>query len=603
MSPALNPDDYKEVLLFLGTAGIVVPVFRRLQISPVIGFLGAGILLGPQGIGRLSDLPQLSALQIGDTHRVAQIAEFGVVFLLFMIGLELSYERLLRLRRLVFGLGAAQVLLCTAALALTAKTLFGLSLGASIVAGAALALSSTAIVIPVLIERKRLGTTAGRASFAVLLFQDLMVAPLLFAISMAGDTGTGDWSSNLAATAVPALAVLALIVLGGRLLLRPFFRLVAQSHSTELFMAACLLIVIGTGLVSAMGGLSMALGAFIAGLLLGETEYRREIETTLEPFKGLLLGLFFVSIGAGLDLALLFAKPALVLGIALGIIVAKMVITFALARFAGLAAPAARESAFVIAPGGEFAFVMLSAATAQLILPAATADLLTLAVTLTMVTIPLLAWIGGKRRPVDPTTLAPELAARPSEAEAKGRVIIVGYGRVGKLVGDMLKRHNRDFIAIDGSTKLVTRERPTTPNLYWGDATRIELLRACGLDTASALVVTMDQHQQSEQVVEMARKLRPDLTIVARARDAHHATHLYALGVTDAIPETLEASLQLAEAVLVDIGVPMGYVIASIHDKRDEFRKILQNDEDQRAERRAIRLSTRIKDMSRQKPG
>ena len=596
MSPALNPDDYKEVLLFLGTAGIVVPLFRRLKISPVIGFLAAGVLLGPHGIGQL---PALSSLQIGDTHRVAQIAEFGVVFLLFMIGLELSYERLLRLRRLVFGLGVAQMLVSTAALAAIAKSLFGLTTGAAIVAGAALALSSTSVVIPVLIDRKRLGTTAGRASFAVLLFQDLMVAPLLFAISMAGDRGSGSWSENLAATALPALAVLALLVLGGRLLLRPLFRQVAQTHSTELFMAACLLVVIGTGLVSAMGGLSMALGAFIAGVLLGETEYRREIETTLEPFKGLLLGLFFVSIGAGLDLTLLFANPVLVLGIALGLVVTKAVLTFALARFAGLAAPAARESALVIAPGGEFAFVMLSAATAQLILPASTADLLTLAVTLSMVLIPLLAWIGGKRRAIDPVTLAPELAARPSEAETKGRVIIVGYGRVGKLVGELLKRHNRDFIAIDGSTKLVTQERATTPNLYWGDATRIELLRACGLDTASALVVTMDRHQQSEQVVEMARKLRPDLTIVARARDAHHATHLYTLGVTDAIPETLEASLQLAEAVLVDIGVPMGYVIASIHDKRDEFRKLLQKQEDDMRERRAIRLSTRIKDMGR----
>lgn len=599
MTPTLNPDDYKELLLFLGTAGIVVPLFRRLKVSPVIGFLGAGLLLGPQGIGQWA---QFSAMQLSDTQRVAQIAEFGVVFLLFMIGLELSYERLLRLRRLVFGLGAAQVIASTATLALAAATLFGLSTGAAIVAGAALALSSTAIVIPVLIDRKRLATTAGRAAFAVLLFQDLMVAPLLFAISMAGESGNGGWSSNLAATALPALAVVALIVLVGRLLLRPLFRQVAQTHSTEFFMAACLLVVIGTGVVSAMGGLSMALGAFIAGLLLGETEYRREIETTLEPFKGLLLGLFFVSIGAGLDLALLGAKPLLVIGIALGLIAMKAVITFLLARFAGLPTPAARECALVTAPGGEFAFVMLGAATAQMILTSATADLLTLAVTLSMMLIPLLSWMGAKRRPVDPATLSPELAARPSEAETKGRVIIVGYGRVGKLVADMLKRHNREFIAIDGSTKLVTQERPTNPNLYWGDATRIELLRACGLDTASALVVTMDRHHLSEQVVEMARKLRPDLTIVARARDAHHATHLYALGVTDAIPETLEASLQLAEAVLVDIGVPMGYVIASIHDKRDEFRKLLQRQEDDRRERRAIRLSTRIKNMGRPKP-
>jgi CPA2 family monovalent cation:H+ antiporter-2 len=601
VAAALAVEDYKEVLLFLGTAGIVVPLFRRLKISPVIGFLGAGILLGPQGLGQLSHLPWLAALTLDDTDRIAQIAEFGVVFLLFMIGLELSYERLVRLRRLVFGLGAAQVLACSAALAVCAHLLLGLSTGSALLVGAALALSSTAVVIPVLIDRRRLSTTAGRTSFAVLLFQDLMVAPLLFAISMASDGAGHSWGLRLAETALPALAVVALLVLGGRLLLRPFFRLVAQARSTELFMAACLVIVIGTGVSSHAGGLSMALGAFIAGMLLGETEYRREVETTLEPFKGLLLGLFFVSVGASLDLALLFKSPLLVLGITVGLVLIKLSLTFGLARMAGLPFAAARESAYVIAPGGEFAFVMLSAAVLQKIIPSETASLLTLSVTLSMMLIPLLAVIGGRERKRDPATLPPQLAARPDEVAKKGHVIVVGYGRVGQLVGDMLKRHNRDFIALDGSTRLVTKERANSPNLYWGDATKIDLLRACGLETASALVITINAHEQSEKIVELTRKARPDLTIVARARDAHHASHLYTLGVTDAIPETLEASLQLAEAVLVDIGVPMGYVIASVHEKRDEFRKMLQIEEDSRTHR-AVRLSTRIKDLNKPKP-
>jgi CPA2 family monovalent cation:H+ antiporter-2 len=592
-------EDTKEVLLFLATAGVVVPLFRRLKVSPVIGFLGAGVLLGPHGLGGFSNHPWLDFFQLENTQRIAKIAEFGVVFLLFMIGLELSYERLTRLRRLVFGLGAAQVLLSTLVLGELAALIFGLPQGAALVVGGALALSSTAIVIPVLAERRRLSTTAGRAAFAVLLFQDLMVAPLLFAVSMAGDRGGGTGADMLYAI-LPAMAALAVLVLGGRLLLRPLFHQVALARSTEFFMATCLFVVIGTGVASAMSGLSMALGAFIAGLLLGETEYRREIEVTLEPFKGLLLGLFFVSIGVELDLTQIARSPGLVVGIALGLIVLKAAILFGLARVAGLPAPAAGETALLLGPGGEFAFVMITAAVAERLLPASTGATLILAVTLSMATIPLLALLGARRRPVDPQALDPELAATPPQEQRKGRVIVVGYGRVGRLVGEMLARHKLDFIAVDGDPKLVARERPQARNLYWGDATRPEFLRACGLEEASALIVTIDRPQQAEQVVALARKARPDITIVARARDAHHATQLYALGATDAIPETTEASLQLSEAALVDIGVPMGLVIASIHEKRDEYRKLLQPDGEEH-ERRAFRPSTRMKDMGRRR--
>ena len=596
---ALALSDTKEVLLFLATAGVVVPLFRRLKVSPVIGFLGAGVLLGPHGLGGLSDQPWLDFFQLQNTQRIAQIAEFGVVFLLFMIGLELSYERLARLRRLVFGLGAGQVAVSTLVLGEIAAMLFGLPQGAALVVGGALALSSTAIVIPVLAGRKRLATTAGRAAFAVLLFQDLMVAPLLFAVSMAGDRGEGTRLDMLYAV-LPAMAALAVLVLGGRLLLRPLFHQVALARSTEFFMAACLFVVIGTGVASAMSGLSMALGAFIAGLLLGETEYRREIEVTLEPFKGLLLGLFFVSIGVELDLTRIAHAPGLVIGVALGLIALKAAILFGLARVAGLPAPAAGETALLLGPGGEFAFVMLTAAMAEHLVPADVGATLILAVTLSMATIPLRALLGAKRRTPAPGTLDPELAAAPGEEGRKGRVIIVGYGRVGRLVGEMLACHKLDFIAVDGDPRLVARERPKARNLYWGDATKPEFLRACGLEEASALILTIDRPQQAEQVVAIARKARPDITIIARARDAHHATQLYALGATDAIPETIEASLQLSEAALVDIGVPMGLVIASIHEKRDEYRKLLQPGA-QEPERRAIKLSTRVKDMHRRR--
>ena len=598
---ALALEDTKEVLLFLATAGVAVPLFRRLKLSPVIGFLGAGVLLGPHVLGRLPDDSWLGVLQLENTVRIAQIAEFGVVFLLFMIGLELSYERLARLRRLVFGLGAGQVALSAVLIGEIAAMIFGLPRGAALVVGGALALSSTAIVIPVLAERRRLSTTAGRAAFSVLLFQDLMVAPLLFTVSMAGSQGgAASGTAEIFWAFAPAIAALGVLVLGGRLLLRPLFHQVALTRSREFFMAACLFVVIGAGVASAMNGLSMALGAFIAGLLLGETEYRREIEVTLEPFKGLLLGLFFVSIGAELDLSQVARAPGLVIGIAAGLIVLKAAVLFALARVAGLPSPAARELSLLLGPGGEFAFVMISAAIAQRLLPEDVGATLILAVTLSMATIPLLAMVGAVRRAPDASGLDPELAAAPPPERPKGRVILVGYGRVGRLVGEMLARHNLDFIAVDGDPKLVKRERRQIRNVYWGDATKPDFLKACGLEDARAIIVTIDRAQQTERVVEIARKARPDITIVARARDAHHATRLYELGATDAIPETIEASLQLSEAALVDIGVPMGLVIASIHEKRDEFRKLLQPVAEDH-ERRAIKMSTRLKDMSRRR--
>ena len=598
---ALALEDTKEVLLFLATAGVAVPLFRRLKVSPVIGFLGAGVLLGPHVLGRLPDDSWLGVLQLENTGRIAQIAEFGVVFLLFMIGLELSYERLARLRRLVFGLGAGQVALSAVLIGEIAAMIFGLPRGAALVVGGALALSSTAIVIPVLAERRRLSTTAGRAAFSVLLFQDLMVAPLLFTVSMAGSQGgAASGTAEIFWAFAPAIVALGVLVLGGRLLLRPLFHQVALARSTEFFMAACLFVVIGAGVASAMNGLSMALGAFIAGLLLGETEYRREIEVTLEPFKGLLLGLFFVSIGAELDLSQVARAPGLVIGIAAGLIVLKAAVLFDLARVAGLPSPAARELSLLLGPGGEFAFVMISAAIAQRLLPEDVGATLILAVTLSMATIPLLAMVGAVRRAPDASGLDPELAAAPPPEHPKGRVILVGYGRVGRLVGEMLARHKLDFIAVDGDPKLVSRERRETRTLYWGDATKPDFLRACGLEDARAIIVTIDRAQQTERVVEIARKARPDITIVARARDAHHATRLYELGATDAIPETIEASLQLSEAALVDIGVPMGLVIASIHEKRDEFRKLLLPVAEEH-ERRAIKMSTRLKDMSRRR--
>lgn len=589
----LSPESYKELLLFLGTAGVIVPLFARLHASPVIGFLVAGIALGPFGLGALSgEMRWLSAFSITDVDRIAYLAEFGVAFLLFMIGLELSWERLLRMRKLVFGLGSLQVIFSAVVLGLIALA-FGQTPASATVLGSALALSSTALALPTLAENKRLNSAAGRASFAVLLFQDLAVAPLLFMVSIFGAREGAGVGTGLLYALAPAVIALALLVGLGRLILRPLFHLVAATRSAELFVAACLLVVIGTGLIMAASGQSMALGAFIAGLLLAETEYRRQIEVTIQPFQALLLGLFFVSVGAGLDLSQILDNPIPTVGVAAGLVIAKMLVLFPVARGFGLPPKVAREVSVVLGPAGEFAFVVIGAAITVNVVPGAIGATAMVAATLSMISIPLLVRLsirGASTRPAEDPVLS---TLTPESADAPARVIIVGYGRVGQLVGQMLARHDIPFLAIDTDPAMVARERRDGKAIFYGDATQVELLRRCGIATARALVVTMDNPAAVESIVTAARAERTDLTIVARARDAPHATKLYSLHVTDAVPETIEASLQLSEALLIDIGVPMGPVIASIHEKRDEFRRALQPAQEVGRQRRAIRRATR----------
>ena len=573
LSDAFDASIYKEALLFLATAGIVAPLFFRLRLSPVLGYLLAGVALGPQGLGRLAGAaPWLDALALRNVDAIDRVAAFGVVFLLFAMGLELSFERLKSLRRLVFGFGLAQVAASTLLLGAAAYAL-GQSPKASFAIGAALSLSSTAIVIPLLAERKRMNSLAGRLSFAVLLCQDLAVAPLLFmASALASHDSLGP---GLVFALAPAALALAGAIFLGRFALRPLFQSVALTRSPEFFMAACLLVVLGAALITARAGLSMALGAFVAGLLLAETEYRREIEVTIAPFRGLLLGLFFVSVGAELDVATLLARPLQILALVAGLLLTKAIVVVVLGRLFALAGDAAGEAALLLAPAGEFAFVIIGAAAAGKLIDPVGAASLSVVSAMTMMGLPLLARLGVyvAARPSAPQ-LPPEALEPPSRSDAP-RVIIAGFGRVGALVGQLLDMHQIPFIAIDDDVRLIARERRAGRPVFFGDAARSEFLRNCGIETARALIVTMDDAEANEHIVIAARLLRPDLTLVSRARDADHAQQLYALGVTDAVPETIEASLQLAEAALVDIGVPMGLVIASIHEKRDEIRKLL----------------------------
>lgn len=594
MAHEVSPESYKDLVLFLATAGIVAPIFKRLKINPILGYLLAGVILGPFGLGRFIHLaPWLDYVTVDNPDEIAQLAEFGVVFLLFMIGLELSWERLRLMRRWVFGLGAVQVIGCSLALG-AGGMLLGLEPVAALTIGAALTLSSTAIAVPVLAERRRLHSEAGRATFSVLLFQDLAVAPILITLAILG-RGNGTFQLQDLLALAPAAVGLAAIVLVGRLALRPMLKSVAKAKSEEMFMAACLLVIIGAGMVAALSGLSMALGAFVAGVLLAETEYRHEVEVKIEPFKGLLLSLFFVSLGIRLDLSLLAAQPATILATALGLLVLKTAVVFGSGLLMGLNRRAAIEAALILAAGGEFAFVLLDNAMSAQVVPPAIGQAVLVSATLTMFLIPGLAALGGylgrRNAPLPVSETPPSSANEPDRVgpEPAGQVLVIGYGRVGKLVGDMLGRHDLPWIAVERDARLVEQGRRDGARIYYGDASRLELLERCGLATARAVVVTMDAFEVAEAVVAAARGARPDVPIVVRARDARHAARLYELGATDAVPETIEASLQLSEAVLVDIGVPMGLVIASIHERRDEYRQKLNRPDALGGRRRRLR--------------
>ena len=443
-------------------------------------------------------------MTLDNVGEIAPVAEFGVVFLLFMIGLELSWERLVRLRGLVFGFGAFQVFGCAAALGAIALALKQ-EPPAAIVLGFALALSSTAIVVPDLADRGRLGTTAGRTIFSVLLFQDLMVAPLLFLVAALG-TLSGGVGALLLTSVLPACAGIAFVVLVGRLVLRPFFHLVAAAGSSEFFMAACLLVVIGTGFISAMTGLSMGLGAFIAGLLLAETEYRRQIEVTIDPFRGLLLGLFFVSVGASLDLAADLPSRSARSASPPRSSSSSSRSTYAAARAVRFGRNVAAEAALMLAPGGEFAFVMIIASIASKVLSPDAGAAAMVGVTLSMFAIPPLGALASRLLRGAPDA---ETAPLPEQDAGARKAIIVGFGRVGQLVGEMLKAHQIAFLVVETNPALVRRFRRQGVEIYWGNAARPEFLTRSGIAKARALVVTIDAPEMSEEIVATARAAEP----------------------------------------------------------------------------------------------
>ena len=577
MAEAVNYQAYSDALVVLGTAGVIVPLLRRAGVSPVLGYLGAGAVLGPLALGSfIGDYPLLYWFTVIDAKSVTAIAELGVVFLLFLIGLELSFERLKAMRRLVLGLGGLQLAISFVVISLIALA-FGLTPQIAAVLAACLALSSTAIVLELLAQQERLLTSGGRASFSVLLAQDVAVVPILLFIGILGAKGGDSVLLSIATALGQALLVLAVIVLVGRAVLRPLFRLVGGQRSEELFIAAVLFVIVATGILAAKAGLSMAIGAFVAGLLLAETEYRRAVQATIEPFKGLLLGIFFFSVGMNIDFREVAREPLLLFGLAFGLIALKAGIVYALARYFALTRAASLEAALLLGPGGEFAFVGIGLATGLALIEPKLGSFVLAAISLTMALLPSLSALARRLAPLleEAKPKDPALEALP-EAQ-QGHAIIIGYGRVGKTVASLLRQHDLRQIAIDNDPASVSRARRTGEEVFFGDAARPAFLQACGIGTARSVIITINAAAEIDQIITAIRGLRPDLPIISRARDAAHARHLYAQGVNETVPETIEASLQLSEAALVGLGVPMGRVIASIHQKRADFAEELRS--------------------------
>ena len=554
ISPALS-----DALTILGAAGIVIPAFARFRISPVIGFIVVGIIAGPFGLGALVPrYPWLEALSITDAAAIEPFAELGIVLLLFSIGLELSFRRLVAMRRMVFGIGAAEMLLI-AALIGGALIAFGWAVQPALWLALALAMSSTALVLPI----SGTHSPVGRAALSMLLFEDLALVPMLLLIGAA----SGAAASSLATVAVQGALVIAAMLLVGRFALPALFAQAARAKNPELFLAISLLVVILAATVTAMAGLSPILGALIAGLVIAETDYRQEVETVTAPFRGLALGVFLITVGMRIDLAALLSDWPTLLGALAAVILVKAVVTALLLRAAGVRPSVAAETGLLMASPSETTLIVLGAAGVAGILSADSVAFWSAATAIGLTITPLLASLGRMTaRRVDRDSI------ETVPVDVAGRTMIFGFGRVGRMIADMLAEHRRPYLAIDSDIDSFIEAREAGYSVIYGDVARRGFADHLGLTSAAAVVLTMDDPVLTARLTKRLRADFPDLPLIARARDTNHAAALYRAGVTDAVPEALEASLQLSEAVLVDIGVAMGPVIASIHEKRAELR-------------------------------
>ena len=553
-----------QALVFLAATCVVVPALRKVRLSTVMGFLLIGVAMGPHVLGRMAETwPWLGGFELEAREPARVLAELGIIFLLFVIGLEVSFERLWALRRYVFGMGFAQVALSTVAIAGIAMA-FGNSFAVAAVIGLAFALSSTALVLQLLRERRQIATSVGRASFSVLLMQDLMVVPILFLVA-ALSAGGNVFEQRIGVAMLTALASLAAILIAGRLILRPLFRWVASANSREIFIAAAMLSALGMGAAAQAAGLSMALGAFLGGLLLAETEFRHQIEADLDPFKDLLLGLFFVTVGMQIDVALLLSEPMRIIIGVIGLFVVKAGIIAPLARAFGLSWPRAIETAFLLGGAGEFAFVVIGAARGGGAIPEATADFMLVVTALSIFITPLVASLGAylSHHVLTTTPTPPPEAARES-----GHVVIAGFGRVGQMLADLLSSQEIPHVAVEGEMSDIHKLRGQGRPVHFGDASSRQVLESVGGANAAAIVVTINDADGAERIVREAKAAWPHIPVYARARDAEHAHRLRAAGAALASPDSVETALQLGEAVLGGVGVPDEIARRVIADRR-----------------------------------
>jgi len=566
-----------DALVILGAAGLVIPTFARFRISPVIGFILVGLAVGPSGLGAMvKDYPWLFHFTISDPGSIAPFAELGIVLLLFSIGLELSFKRLWSMRKLVFGVGAME-LFGSALLIALAMSLLGTAPAAAIGLGLALALSSTALVLPMV------GTQSpvGRAAFSMLLFEDLALVPIIFLLGAIAPNASGDGIERLVETLFFGGVTVVAMLVAGRFVLPHIFAQAARTKSPDVFLAASLLVVIVSSMMTALAGLSPIVGALLAGLLIAETDYHGEVEVMTEPFKGLALGVFLLTVGMSLDVNVIIQAWPQLLAAVLGVVVAKTLVTALLLRFYGVGRGVSAEVGVLMASPSETTLIVLTAASAAQIISIQTAAFWQIATAIGLTLTPVLARLGhdvARRIELAGGQQDEQLLIEPGDDGS--RTVVIGFGRVGHMVCDLLRGHKQAYIAVESNPDVVAESRRAGYPVLFGDVTRPEMLDRLQLGRASALVLTMDDPVLSVKITKRVRSWITDLPIIVRARDAAHAAELYKAGATAAVPETLESSLQLAETALVELGVAMGPVIASIHQKREDLRQSIKDSAD-----------------------
>lgn len=536
-----------DIVFLLLAAVVLVPLFQAMRLGAVPGFLVAGILVGPGGFGLIDKVEE-----------IVHLAEIGVVLLLFVIGIELKPSRLWLMRRMVFGLGSIQVILTGAILAAIAYFLFGLSMQTAVLLGTALALSSTAMVLQILSEQRALMTTYGRGSFAVLLMQDLAVVPLLALVPLLANSAAGGevgLGGNVLIALLESVAIVGLVVVTGRYLLHPVLHRVAQTGNPEIFTATAVLIVLGAALTSDHAGLSMAMGAFLAGLLISESAFRHQVIAEIEPFRGLLLGLFFMSMGLLFDFEPLLQHPLEMLALVVSLLALKITILLPLARLFGLKTRQALAIALLLAQSGEFALVAFALARQAGLLDADLFQKLLPIVLLSMLMTPFLAMAARHIAGYGHRTGSDENAAQENATPENAQVVIAGYGRVGRRVGEILTRAGQPFVAVDSDSALVSRERKLGNPVYYGNVTQVGLLRSLGAGGANIIVVTLNDPEATTRLVSTLKEQYPGVAILARGHNLEICQDLVRMGSAGVVSENVEASLELSRMVMELMGV------------------------------------------------